>query len=83
MPPATEGVGVKLSHTATGNPTFSIPSHCFRRLLPGVHEVGTSKNFGVVNPTKIGTGSSIRTDQSFISRAELIVFSKAPAYRRT
>jgi len=35
-------------------------------------QIGTSKDFGVVNTVTTGSGPSIRTDQSFINRAELI-----------
>ena len=40
-------------------------------------QIGTSKDFGVVNTDSTGSGSSIRTDQSFINRAELINFVKS------
>ena len=40
-------------------------------------QIGTSKDFGVVNTANTGSGSSIRTDQNFITRAELINFFKS------
>ena len=38
---------------------------------------GTSKDFGIVNNVTTGSGSSLRTDQNFITRAELINFLKS------
>jgi hypothetical protein len=35
-------------------------------------QIGTSKDFGIVNTVTTGSGSSLRTDQNFITRAELI-----------
>ena len=43
----------------------------------GIHKSGTSQDFGQVNTVSTGSGSSLRTDQSFINRAELINFLKS------
>jgi hypothetical protein len=40
-------------------------------------QVGTSKDFGVVNTVTTGSGPSLRTDQGFINRAELINILKS------
>jgi hypothetical protein len=39
--------------------------------------VGTSKDFGTVNPINTGSGPSTRTDQNFITRRELIALRSA------
>src|SRR5439155_12896137 len=39
--------------------------------------IGTSQDFGAVNPIKIGSGTSSRTDQNFITRRELIALRSA------
>jgi hypothetical protein len=64
---------VTLSDTATViADAFNSGASLFANYYLGSVRIGTSQDFGSVNPTKIGTGSSIRTDQNFATRAELI-----------
>lgn len=56
---------------------FDSGAPLFANYYLGNPRTGTSQDFGSVNPTKIGAGSSIRTDQSFATRAELITLFRS------
>jgi hypothetical protein len=56
---------------------FNSGAPFFANYYLGNPRIGTSQDFGSVNPTKIGTGSSIRTDQNFATRAQLIALFRS------
>jgi hypothetical protein len=56
---------------------FNSGAPLFANYYLGNPRIGTSQDFGSVNPTKIGTGSSTRTDQNFATRAELIALFRS------
>ena len=69
---------VTLADTATViADAFNSGASLFANYYLGSLRIGTSQNFGLVNATKIGTGSSIRTDQNFATRAELIALFRS------
>ena len=69
---------VTLADTATViADAFNSGASLFANYYLGSLRIGTSQDFGSVNPTKIGTGSSIRTDQNFATRAELIALFRS------
>ena len=55
----------------------SAQASAFVNYYVGNPQTGTSQDFGQVNTISTGSGSSRRTDQSFIGRAELINFRKS------
>jgi len=55
----------------------SAQASAFVNYYLGSPQIGTSKDFGVVNTASTGSGSSLRTDQNFITRAELINLFKS------
>jgi hypothetical protein len=60
-----------------GSDITSPQASAFVNYYLGNPQTGTSQDFGQVNTISTGSGSSRRTDQSFISRAELINFRKS------
>ncbi len=60
-----------------GSDITSAQASAFVNYYLGNPQTGTSQDFGQVNTISTGSGSSRRTDQSFISRAELINFRKS------
>jgi hypothetical protein len=52
---------------------------CFVNYYLGSPQIGTNQDFGLVNRVSTGSGSNIRTDESFITRFELIATRSAGA----
>jgi len=59
-----------------GSLITSAQASAFVNYYLGNPQTGTSQDFGQVNTISTGAGPSRRTDQSFVSRAELINFRK-------
>ncbi len=70
---SSSGLNFSFSAGAAGNFStyFLGPVGVSPWVSPSDH-VGTGQDFGAVNLTKTGSGTSSRTDQSFITRGELI-----------